>query len=99
MLHITVKGYEDPEERFQKLLALHKAGHAIAVNADESMLLRIRLAIARNELAWSDVTVTADGEGWCITHEGDLVASQASVAKMFLGPIELIKKLREVQGI
>lgn len=99
MLHVTVKGYDDPEERFQKLLALHKAGHAIAVHADEYMLLRIRLAIAEKQLAWSDVTVTANGEAWSITHEGDLVAPQSSIAKMFLGPIQLIKKLREVQGI
>lgn len=99
MIHVTIQGQKDPEAAFQELLAKYRAGQSVAVHADECMFLRIRLAIAEQQIDAADVSVTADGVPWKINSEGDLSAPQSSVDAAFCKSIALIRKLRKVQGI
>lgn len=99
MIHVTIQGQKDPEAEFQELLAKYRAGQRVAVHADECMFLRIRLAIAEQQIDAADVSVTADGVPWKLNSEGDLSAPRISVSKAFLQDIELFRKLRKVQGI
>lgn len=70
---LRLEPVEDPEARYQKLLADLRAGTVTEVPCDDLLFLRIRLGIAEGDLSVADIQVVHASGPVGLSEQGNLV--------------------------